>query len=336
MRRIIVIRLGAYGDCLVVSPLLRFLKEKKNKEVFVLTQDRGMEVFKNNPFIDKLIYHEPDSIPPEKLGEYFEALKSSYECDELLDLCESIECKLVLHPSQPQYNWTKEERFKLCNKNYYDFTFELAGYPEEKGHLPEMYFTDEEEERNAEFRKDFLGSFIILWCLSGSALHKSYPYTAYVMHQILKKYPDVVFITVGDEKCQILETELNNERIIHKSGKWSFRETALMCKYASLVVSPDTGVLHASGCFDTPKIGLLNHTTRENITKYFKNDFSIEAKVSCAPCFRLIYDAHLQCPIDPITDTCWCSAFGIDADLLVERIEEVYDKVSSLQETNIG
>ena len=41
----------------------------------------------------------------------------------------------------------------------------------------------------------------------------------------------------------------------------------ILTKLVDLVISPDTGVLHASGAFDTPKIGLLGHTTIENITK---------------------------------------------------------------------
>jgi len=324
MKKVLVCRLAAFGDAFVTAPLLRYLKEQGN-EVYVLTSEtEGMEIFKHNPNITKLIPHKKDSIPCNKLDQYFESIRLAYECDRIIDLCESIECALALHPAQPQYGWTKQERRELCNHNYYDYTFEKAGFPRIKGRLPEIYFTEDEENDNAKFRQDLLGKFVILWCLSGSGLHKAYPYTSLVIDAILKKYPDVVFITVGDESCEILEVGLNSERVIHKSGKWSFRQSAIMAKYAGLVISPDTGMLHASGCFDTPKIGLLTHSTRENITKYFKNDHSIEAKVSCAPCFRLLFDTHVQCPIDPLTDSPWCMALGIDSDLIVERIEQVY------------
>ncbi len=93
-----------------------------------------------------------------------------------------------------------------------------------------------------------------------------------------------------------------------------------------LVVSPDTGVLHASGAFGTPKIGLLGHTSIENITKHFINDYSIESTASCAPCFRLIYDHVAQCPVDMDTTGAWCQAVGIPAETLVDRIEKVIDK----------
>jgi ADP-heptose:LPS heptosyltransferase len=93
-----------------------------------------------------------------------------------------------------------------------------------------------------------------------------------------------------------------------------------LTKEVDLVVSPDTGILHASGQFDTPKIGLLGHTTIENITKYFKNDHSIEAECACAPCFRLIYDWERQCPIEPVTYAAWCMSVGIPPEKVFERI----------------
>lgn len=322
--RTLLIRLGAFGDVLAVTPLVRFLKEKGN-EVYFLGSEQAQEILQNNPYVDKFIYHKRDSVPADNLGEYFKNIKRAYECNEMIDLCESYECKIILHPAQPQYNWTKQERMALCNRNIYDLTFELAGYPQEKGHLPEMYFTEDEKQQVAQLVVDYLGSYKILWVLSGSSLHKAYPYTAYVLDRLLKKYPDMIIFTVGDEKCQILETELNNERIIHLSGKISVRQTCLLCKYMDLIISPETGILHASGMYDTPKIGMFTHTTPETITKYFKNDYSMQAKVSCSPCFQIKYEANIQCPIDPVTSAPWCVAFGFDADRVIEKIEEVYE-----------
>lgn len=323
--RYLVCRIAAIGDCLQVTPLLRYLKENGH-EVYVLTSEQGLEIFKNNPFIDKLIYHKRDSVPCDLIGEYFEKIKKENNCNVLINLCESIEVKYLFHPVDPQYNYSKQERFNIGNKNHYDIVFEGSGFPEIKGKLPEMFFTEKEESDFANFRKEFIGKFLIVWCLAGSSLHKTYPYAKYVMEKLLNKYPDIVFVTVGDQWCEILELELEHNRIIHKSGKWNLRETALACKYASLVVAPETGVLHMSGCFDTPKIGFLTHTTKECLSKYFKNDYSLEAKVNCAPCFRIIYDAKVQCPIDRITAAPFCAAFGFNPDLVTAKIEEIYHK----------
>ena len=196
---------------------------------------------------------------------------------------------------------------------------------------PDIYFTEEEEEQNTRFRSKFLGKKIIVWGLSGSALHKSYPYTHMVMSEILDKYPDVVFITIGDDKCEILEQALRHERVIHKSNKWSFREAMCMVKHAYALVCPDTGILHSSGAWDKPKIGLLTCTSITNITKYFTNDYSLEADVPCAPCYRLIYSADMQCPVDKDKNgegLCapFCNAYGISPITISDIIKHIFTK----------
>ena len=321
--KILVCRIAAVGDCVQITPLIRYLKEHGHK-VYVMTSGQGMQILKHNPNIHKLIYYEAETVPIEQLDDYFRKIQAQYKCDELINLNGSIEVKYLLVPADPIYNYSKQERFERLNKSHYDAVFEAAGL-DVTGGKPEMFFSQAEEEANAKFRERFLGKFVVVWALSGSSMHKVYPYTRTVMESLIEKYPDIIFITVGDEFCQILETALEHERCIHKSGVWSLRETAIMCKYASLVVAPETGVLHFAGCFSTPKIGMLTHTTKECLTKYFDNDYSLEAEVDCSPCFRIITEAKVQCPIDKFTAAPWCAAHGFPPERLINRIEEVYE-----------
>lgn len=321
--RILVARIAAIGDCVQITPLIRYLKEQGN-EVYVVTSGQGMQILKFNPFIDKLIYYVAETVPAEQLPEYFEQMRKDENCDKLINLCECVEVKYLFHPADPVYNYSKQERLQRGCKNHYDAVFEAAGLPEVTGKKPELFFSDEEEDEFAQFRKEMLGKFWVVWCLSGSARHKSYPYTRYVMEAMLQEHKNMVIVTVGDESCKIFEFGLNHDRCIHKSGVWSLRQTALACKYASLVITPETGVGHFVGCFDTPKIVFLTHTNKECFTKYFTNDYSLEAKVDCAPCFRMIYDADLQCPVEKMTRAPWCVAFGFPVQDVLAQIEKVY------------
>lgn len=321
--RYLVCRIAAIGDCVQVTPLFRYLKEQGN-EVCVLTSEWGVDIYKNNPFIDKLMLYKHDTVPVDQLYDYFNNIGIENKCDKVINLNECVEVKYLFHAADPVYNYSKRERFIRGNKNHYDAVFEAAGFPEITGRLPEMFFDEREEETSARFRKDFLGKFVIVWCLAGSARHKAYPYTRVVIEKLLMKYEDMVIITVGDKFCRVFEDGLEHERCIHKSDRWTIRETAIACKYASLVVAPETGVAHFSGCFDTPKIVFLTHTTRECLSKYFKNDFSMEAKVDCAPCFRLIDNADVQCPVERVSRAPWCVAFGFPQEKVIEQIERVY------------
>lgn len=341
--RVLIARLGAFGDTLITTPLIKYLK-KQGHEIYYLTSDNGRTILENNPNIDRLIFHVRDSVPNTELGKYFEATRKLYECDIIVDLCESIEIALAFSPSQPESKYPKYEKILIANKNYYEETFTWTEkildkkFPElydKKGFQefinPEMFFTDQEEKFIEEdIRIPYMGKKKILWGLSGSSRQKTYP--PEYMLKVIEAFPDYIHITVGEEVCRLLEWPFTHPdvkdrfpNVVPRAAKFTMRESILACKYVDLVIAPDTGLLHGSGCFDTPKIGLLTNTSRENITKHFKNDYSLEAEgVACAPCFNLIYDANVQAQTD--TDgTPLCMKMGIEPERIIKRIKEVFD-----------
>jgi len=325
IKKALVIRIGAFGDCVLITPVIARLKEL-GYHITLYTGERGMDIFKHDTRIDKFIEHKKET-PIDDLHKIWKKLEKQVKYDEVLNFTESIECNVALHPVSPMYVYPKKERAVVCNKNYYEVTADISKF-EGVGNTPSLMFTKEEEYRALSHIKD--GKFNILWCLSGSGKNKVYPWTDYVIGDLVKSHPNVHIITVGDNKCQILEDVANTfpkENITQLAGKISIRESMALTKLVDLVISPDTGLLHSSGCFDTPKIGLLGHTTIENITKHFKNDYSLESDCECAPCFRLIYEYDVQCPIDPVTNAAWCMA-NIKPKRLYNRIVEVIDATS--------
>lgn len=331
MKKALIIRLGAYGDMIMITPVIQKLKDM-GYYIILNTGFRGIEVFKHDNRIDEFIEHE-NEIALDKVGEHWDNLKKKVNPDIFINFSESIECNVALHPKNPMYIYPKKDRAIECNKNYYDVTIDWAkdrigdfGRELSDCHkLPSLQFTEQEHQKVQVYPKD--RKFNILWALSGSGKNKVYPWTDFVIGETLKKFDKVHFITVGDEKCQILEDinkEFPKENITQLAGRIPMRESMLLTKYVDLVITPDTALLHAAGCFDTPKIGLLGHTTKENVTKYFINDYSIESQCECAPCFRLIYDWKLQCPLDPITKAAWCMS-KIKPQTVFNRIKEVRD-----------
>ena len=332
MKKALLIRFGAYGDMVILSPVISRLK-KNGYYIILHCGRRGAEVYKHDPRIDELIEGSEEAVPYEDLMKSWKKLKDKIKPDFFANFTQSIEHNIALHPTDPIYVYSKEDRFKECNKNYYEETMKWAEFEIEPGDLPlkpELHYThDEQREASSYIKTDRLN---VLWCLSGSAKNKVYPFTEYVMGDLIRKYPDINFITVGDVKCKLLENVMHHlpeHNFTELAGEVSMRIAMLLTCMVDLVVSPDTGILHASGCWDTPKIGLLGHTTKENITKHFVNDFSIEAQCPCSPCFHLIYDFDIQCPIEDVTHAAWCMAVGIPPEALFERIthtlEQFYD-----------
>lgn len=345
--RILIFRSGAFGDNLILTPVIRYL-HGQGHELVVLTSKRGMEVFKNNPHISKLIQHKEDT-PIEKLSENIEWVRKQNKCEKVIDFSESIEVALSQHPRSPNYKLPKQERIRRYNRNFYEYAFEHMDntsdipYPENWGdkingqferYKPELFFDNQElyDVRDAGRHEavDYINEFKfnVLLGLSGSGKNKTWPWAQDFAYRLCKDYPDVHIITVGDEVCRLIEPELEG-RITNLCGKIPMRMSMELTGLVDLVIAPDTGIIHASGCYDTPKICLLGHNTIEGITKHFINDYSIEADTNlapCAPCLYLIYDMKMQCPLNIETQSSVCMADGIPLQKVLEQFGKVYAK----------
>lgn len=297
-------------------------------------------MLKGNPHIAKLIQHREET-PIDKLSDEIERLRKKFGCEKVIDFSESIEVALSQHPRSPNYKLTKPERLARFNRNFYEYSFEHAGYPHQgvcgwatpnpdhnKIFRPELFFEKSEID---EARKYLKPGFNILMGMSGSGNNKAWPYSEALAIRICQDYPDVHIITVGDLKCKIIEPVIEG-RVTNLSGEIPMRISMALTGLVDLVIAPDTGIIHAAGCYDTPKICLLGHNTIECITKHFTNDYSIEADSTaapCSPCLFLVYNIKLQCPIDDSphdqsTGAVWCMAYGIPMEQVYERFKQVY------------
>jgi len=321
-KKVLITRYGAYGDNIVITPVLREFKQQGWK-VIMDYSDRGEPIFRHNPNIDEHIFYKKDSVPINKLQDHWIKQNDKIKPDKYINFSETLEVALALHPRSPRYNYSKTERFMLCNKNYYEYSMKWAGLNSDN-YIPELFFTKDEEIDAKQYLRSM--KFNILICLSGSGKHKAYPWTEILMGSILNEFPDAHIITVGSYTCKMIESHA--KRVTSLAGDIDIRMSLLLTKYVDLVISPDTGVLHAAGCYDTPKIGLLGHTTIENITKHFKNDYSVESNpvlAECSPCFRLIYNMKMQCPQDPVTGMAYCMSKGIPPEVVFEKVKQVYE-----------
>jgi ADP-heptose:LPS heptosyltransferase len=168
--------------------------------------------------------------------------------------------------------------------------------------------------------------FVVLWALAGSSMHKCYPWCENVALEFLRRHPESMTITVGDDATRLIEWD--HERALKKSGIWDIRSSMMVTKYVDLVISPETGMLNAAGCYQTPKIGLLTHSNKTNLTKYFSNDYSMQADIECSPCHRMIYshNAATDCPKLSLGEGAWlCACVGaFDPNKLLKRMENIY------------
>lgn len=312
-----VSRYGAWGDAVLITPVFRALKKDGYHVTFNCTE-RSLDVLAFNPNIDVFLIQDTNEFPPEKLEEYWANLKPQF--DKYINLSGSIESGLLKSPKQPEYNWPKEERHKICNVNYMDRTMELSGYPDLKGELPELHFKRSENQFAKKLRKKHKG-FLVIVSLSGSSVHKIYPWMGDVVSAITRAIPKSHIILVGEAGCRGIIDE--SPQITDLSGSINIRETFCLLKYADLVLSTESAVANAASAFDTPKVVILSHSSEENLTKYWKNCQAVYQPVSCYPCHKLHYSKE-TCTLDEELKLPICAAL-LSPKKVLDAVSKVYE-----------
>jgi len=317
-KKVLVIRYGAIGDHIFLTPVFPLLK-RDGYHITMNTTEAGRNLLKLNPYIDEFLIHDSSIPANEELTRHWEKISQGY--DRVINFSESIEGSLSKVEWRDDYYKSKEERHAECNVNFYDHTLAWAGYPN-NGERGQLHFSQLEHSFMRAYRKKYKKKFLVLWSLSGSSGHKTYPFTEYVARKFLEMNPDAMILTVGDPLCELLEWSHPQTKCY--SGKWPIRQSMLATKYVDLVVSTDTGLIHAAGCYDTPKILLLSSTTEENLSKYFTNCTNLSADVLCQPCHRLHYSMK-NCLLDAKLKTPECMTKLKPAEVYL-AMEEAYTK----------
>lgn len=294
-KTVCIVRYGAFGDMLIISSILPLLKSEGYR-ICINASERGRDIIKSDPHVDEIIFQKTDAVPNNRLTEYWEKMAKCF--DRFIQLSESIEKSLLLMPQRwgkikghnvilgasEHYDKSKEFIHNLCDKNYLEITHDIAGVPYEFN--SKFYPYKSEKKWASKQRQKIKSKNIVLWSLSGSSVHKVYPWTDIVMEEILKERDDVSFVTVGDDLCQLLERGWEKEKkIITKSGKWSIRKTLTFLDKCQVIVGPETGVMNAASMMDVHKCVMLSHSSQENISKHWKNTIAFEPSVEDCPCF---------------------------------------------------
>jgi hypothetical protein len=334
-RRACIVRYGAMGDMIMLTPLIHALADD-GYEVTLNITNYSSAVVNHNPYISNIIYQERNAIPNQDLGEYWNTWKPEY--DRYVNLSESIEGTLLKVEGRRSYFTRQQWRHETCNRNYYDYTMQLGGYPDRIGCRGEIYLSRDEERTAKKFRERFRDKFFILWALNGSSHHKVYGLFKPVVSDWLEAHPDSVVATVGDARAK--EWEFEHPRLVKLCCEWkSIRPSLALAKAADVVVGPESVMTNAAGAFGTPVVTLLSHSSHENLCKYFLNDYCLTPNVEIAPCYgssgchQLHYSLE-SCPLTHVVDENKniiasgpvCAMGAIEGERLIARLEEVYDK----------
>jgi ADP-heptose:LPS heptosyltransferase len=303
----------------MLTPVLRSLKSE-GWHITLFTHKSAYEVVKHNPNIDAVEFYQNPENDKEPQWAQVEAIQDKY--DKVINLSGHIEEKLLVVPGKRGWDWSHEKRHAACDLNYVQNQLTIIEHPLDSTAC-ELHFTPLEHSEAKRFMKKFSGKFVIMWSLTGSAFHKVYPYAEYVAMALMAKYPDLWIFTVGDLMSSMLEWR--HERTKNYCDKWPIRKSMLLTKYVQCVVGPETGILNAASCYDTPKVIFLSHSSHENLSRDWINVTPVEAlDCHCHPCHKLISNLE-DCPLERGIRAPMCMA-RIKPIIVFEAIEKEYLK----------
>lgn len=325
-----IVRYGALGDMVILSPLIEKFKQD-GYHVTMNVTPYSVAILDNNPNVDNIIIQEREAIPNGELGPYWDEWRPEY--DKYINLSESLEGALLKVEGRRDFFTTQAWRHEQCNKNYYDHTMTLGGYAECVGTRGKLYFSKSEIWDAQKFRSQHKNKFIVMWSLNGSSHHKIYPLMEPVLRDFLAQHPDALCMTIGDKMATMLE--FDHPQVMKTAGQWPLRKVLATLSLVDCVVGPESLHTNTAGCFDVPKITLLSHSTHENLCKHFTNDYCLSPQnTPCWPCHQLHYTME-SCPLAEIHDANTdaviakgptCAMGGISGERVLDRLNEVYTK----------
>lgn len=329
-----VVRYGGFGDQIQASNILPELK-RQGYHVTFMTTPKGQDILKHDPHIDAWLLQDDDQVPNQELSDYWAVMEKRF--DRFINLCESVEGTLIAMPGRANHMWPAKMRREELGKNYLEWTSKIAEVPYKSD---ARFYASKDETAKA---KSYLANiknglaiglkplqrapdrFNILWCLSGSSLHKFYPHQDAVIYQVLHEIPEAVIVFSGDYACKILECGWeNNPRIKCESGEMSIRETLTLAQNVDCVVGPETGVLNAVAFEPVGKVIMLSHSSKENLTKHWDNTSTLTPQgIDCWPCHRLHYGMEF-CHEDKETGAAICQK-SISPESVMKAIKTHYN-----------
>lgn len=327
-----VVRYGGFGDSIQAANILPELKRQGYHVVF-MTTPRGEEILKHDPHIDAWLIQDDDQVPNQELPLFW--MEQAKRFAKFINLSESVEGTLLAYPGRANHSWPDAVRRKEMGKNYLEWTAQLAELPYRSE--SRFYASQPEAAKAKSYLADFKNTlaaplsmgmrapdrFNILWCLSGSSIHKFYPHQDTVIARVLASMPEAVIVFSGDYACKILESGWEDEpRIRCESGSMGIRDTLALAQNVDCVVGPETGVLNAVAFEPVAKVILLSHSSPENLSKHWDNtDTLTPAATSCYPCHRLHYGREFCREADSGAAAC---QEDISPELVYEAIRRHY------------
>lgn len=315
--KLLVIRFSSIGDIVLTTPVLRCIKNKyPDATVHYLTKVAYGPLLINNPHIDKLFYLEADlkSVVEELKKEKYDHIIDLHHNARTMRVKKALQVKSTSYPKLNIQKWllTTFRINRMPDKSiverYLETVRHLGVTNDTKG--LDYYLPTDKKLANTDIPMSHWGGFV--GCVIGGSYNtKQLPVEKW--KEFCRTVPFPVMLLGGPEDMQAGNeiAELDRIRIYNSCGKFSLNESAELVKYARVIVSNDTGLMHVAAAFKKPIISLWGNTSPDMGMFPYYGYNNLRDRVSplsvimenrslgCHPCSKLGYKrcprGHFKC-----------------------------------------
>ena len=290
MKKILIIRLGAIGDVIHTSNLYRAVK-KKHPEIEIhyladglikplLEADKDIAEVIEAPSKFKLFSAETKALINKLKKEKYDAV---------LNLQPSLKTRLLVLFSGIKKQAVYKKTFKIhAVKNFWQtglkFFPDIEELKDLKLYLPETYINGAEEKL-----KDLNRPLIAVNAggMFSKRQGRAYPLDKWIelCRRLEEKYSASIIFTGAQEDKEFLEPLNCIKNSVNYIGKLSLAETFAVISQADLMISGDSGPLHAACALGVKSIGLYGSMPSTR-TGCYCGGINIVSKKQCVPCNR--------------------------------------------------
>ncbi len=310
--KFLIIRFSSIGDIVLTSPVVRCLQQQvPGAEIHFLTKENYRGLVSSNPYITKV----------QVLGSSWDLMmhQLQYEkYDYIIDLhhnLRTLRIKRALTTASsfsfdklniPKWLLTAFKINRLPDVHIVDrylATVQSFGVVNDGKGLDYFYPETEQIHSNdlpASHRFGYVGIVI------GAALQtKKMPIAKLKQLCAGIHFPIVLLGGPEDRQAGAEIATVDEIKIYNSCGKFSLHESAELVRYAKLIVTHDTGLMHIAAAFQKPIISIWGNTVPAfGMGPYYgdaiiKNEIAEVQGLSCRPCSKIGYGTcpkgHFKC-----------------------------------------
>ncbi|MEK6960922.1 MAG: glycosyltransferase family 9 protein [Nanoarchaeota archaeon] len=300
-RRIILVKLWAMGDSIVMMPLIKALRDKyPSAEIDVLCRRRNREVFDCTPYLSSIQLFEPDWRSLSCLIRNIRHYDIVIDCEPYLRLSALLSFWL----GGIRIGWDGFARSKLYNfpvkfdrtkhmvQNYISLGEPLGAVYRYKTLVkPVVLQSDKDHAMMAlESRGIRAKDTVVGACPSVAESSKSRQWMPERFAEALDKIAHqhkakiIFFGGRGDIEAINAVKDLMKEETAVLAGQLTLPQTFAALDRCNLVISVDTGPMHAAAAMGTPTLGLFGPNIPTLWAPYGPDNASLYHSIDCSPC----------------------------------------------------